>query len=34
LGVEGRKAIYKLFDTAVSLNITPPYELDFILEEQ
>lgn len=34
LGVEGRKAIYKLFDTAVSLNITPAYELDFILEEQ
>jgi 1,4-dihydroxy-6-naphthoate synthase len=34
LGVEGRKAIYKLFDTAVSLNITPPYKLDFILEEQ
>jgi len=34
LGDEGRKAIYTLFDTAVNLKITPPYELDFILEEQ
>lgn len=34
LGEEGRKAIYTLFDTAVSLKITPAYELDFILEEQ
>ncbi len=34
LGEEGRKAIYTMLDTAVSLNITPPYEIDFILEEQ
>lgn len=34
LGEEGRKAIYTLFDTAVNLKITPPYELDFILAEQ
>lgn len=34
LGEEGRKAIYKLFDTAVKLNITPAYAEDFILEEQ
>ncbi len=34
LGEEGRKAIYRLFDTAVKLNITPAYASDFILEEQ
>lgn len=34
LGEEGRKAIYRLFDTAVKLNITPAYATDFILEEQ
>jgi 1,4-dihydroxy-6-naphthoate synthase len=34
LGEEGRKAIYRLFNTAHNLNITPKYADDFILEEQ
>ncbi len=34
LGEEGRKAIYKLFDTAQTKGIIPNYKTDFILEEQ